>query len=231
MAYVSKVAKDRALWMTPSETLAHICATERCPPKEAQRQIRHALADAKLILRWADSKPIAYYKSGRAKFGMDQPPKEPDAIQNEDHDWLKAKIDWDSGKTHDPQAHFLNKMRRMGAERAGTTPHQWDAERLLLLLKSSVMKLWPIPTMSTIQNAPAKAAPKGNADKKAEKDKNILEAAQELIDGNNSPAQITWPKFCEKVRGELGIDAKGPIPRGYGDDTIENLIRPFLEGK
>lgn len=149
MAYVPKAAKDRALWITPKEAVAHVCGIERCKPKEAERQIRHALADTKLLLRWADAKPIGYYKSGRAKFGMDQPPKEPNAIQNEDHDWLKVKIDWDSGKTHDPQAHFFNKLRRMDAASKGKAPRLWDNERPLLLLKKSIEKEWPTPDTVT----------------------------------------------------------------------------------
>ena len=144
MAYVSKVAKDRALWMTPKEALAHVCEVERCRLEEAKLQIRLALADSKLILRWADSNPIRYYKSGRAKFGMDQPPNEPNALQNEDHDWLKVKMDWESGRTHDPQAHFFNNLRRKDASRKGKSPKLWGDERPLLLLKSSVEKQWPI---------------------------------------------------------------------------------------
>ena len=143
MPYVSRAARDRKLWITPKEARAHVCETERCAHEEAEQQIRHALADTKIKLRWADSKPIDYYTNGRAKFGMDQPPKEPDAVQNEDHDWLKAKLDWESGRTHDPQAYFFNKLRRMNAQGTGKKPHQWDDERPLLLLKSDVMKLWP----------------------------------------------------------------------------------------
>ncbi len=140
MAYVTKVAKDRALWIMPSEAVAHVCGIERCKPTEAQDQILLALDDENIRTRWGNAFPVGYYKSGLAKFGGDSP-----RWGSEPYYWRDTIINWDEGTTYDPHIENENSSRQSEAKRAGKkSPKLLDELRPLLFLKRHVMKLWPM---------------------------------------------------------------------------------------
>jgi hypothetical protein len=52
--YVSKLAEERAKWMTLREALAHIEALDRVSPRAAWDQLREAIGDQAVAVRWAD---------------------------------------------------------------------------------------------------------------------------------------------------------------------------------
>ena len=150
MPYVSKAARDRKLWITPKEAVAHVCKVERCNPTEAQDQILLALTDENIGTRWGDAVPVGYYKNGQAKFGADS------VLWGADpYCWADTIINWDTGTTFDPRRENINFDRRATAKRAGKKPPKLlNEERPLLLLKSRVMILWPTPNELDRQNSP-----------------------------------------------------------------------------
>lgn len=140
MPYESKTDKDRKLWITPSEAVAHVCEVERCKPTEAQDQILLALADQNIRTRWGDAVPVGHYKSGLAKFGGDSP-----RWGSEPYYWHDTIINWDEGTTYDPNIGNDNLSRQSEAKRTGKkAPKLLDELRPLLFLKRHVMKLWPM---------------------------------------------------------------------------------------
>jgi hypothetical protein len=52
MPYTSRMAQERARWMTLREALAHIEKAELCSLKDAWRQLREAIADREIDARW-----------------------------------------------------------------------------------------------------------------------------------------------------------------------------------
>ena len=160
MPYESKTDKDRKLWITPSEAVAHVCEVERCKPTEAQDQILLALADQNIRTRWGDAVPVGHYKSGLAKFGGDSP-----RWGSEPYYWHDTIINWDEGTTYDPNIENDNCSRQSEAKHAGKKPPKLlDEVRPLLFLKRNVMKLWPTstefrpkasPNSETVPNVPA----------------------------------------------------------------------------
>lgn len=228
------VTNKKRYWMTPSEAVAHVCEAEHCLAEEAHKQILQALTDDNIKARWGDIEPIDddsdYYADEGKGFRSRIP-----AYGSQGLYWNDTLIYWDTGMTICPDTERANSVRQYDAKRDGNdNPTPLNELRPLLLRRESVEGIWKLDVSAKTLKAKPKVIdqpPKSKADKKAEKDKKILEAAQKLIDTNNSPAQITWLKFNEKVRTEIWGTGKGPIPRGYKDDTIENLVRPFLEGK
>ena len=53
MRYVSKMAQERARWMTLREALTHIGKARRCSLKAALRQLGGAIADREVDARWS----------------------------------------------------------------------------------------------------------------------------------------------------------------------------------
>jgi choline dehydrogenase-like flavoprotein len=52
MPYTSRMARERARWMTLREALAHIETAEHCSLKAAWRQLGEAVADREVDARW-----------------------------------------------------------------------------------------------------------------------------------------------------------------------------------
>jgi hypothetical protein len=52
--YVSKLAEERAKWMTLREAVAHIKAADRVSRRAAWDQLREAIGDQTVAVRWAD---------------------------------------------------------------------------------------------------------------------------------------------------------------------------------
>lgn len=55
MPYTSKMAQERAQWMTLVEALAHIRSSEKCSSLSAQVQLKRAIGDGDVPVKWADS--------------------------------------------------------------------------------------------------------------------------------------------------------------------------------
>ncbi len=55
MPYVRKAERERALWMTLREAATYIQEAERCDSVEALRQLKMAIADQQIAVRWADA--------------------------------------------------------------------------------------------------------------------------------------------------------------------------------
>src|SRR5438128_2126476 len=54
MAYVSRMERECARWMALREALAHIQTAEDCNRKAAWDQLRDAIADQEIPVRWGD---------------------------------------------------------------------------------------------------------------------------------------------------------------------------------
>ena len=226
MPYKTRADKDRELWITPKEAVAHVCEVEHCPAKEARKQIINALKDEEIEARWPDFDPNF--------------PKDPGDIYRQEldkfSDWAQGKyigytiVNWNPGAAlyYNPDRNRRTSWFDLRA--AKVRPEVVCRGLPLLFLKQNVMRLWPTIVTASLKAKPKviDQPPKSKDAKKAEKDKKIIEAAQELIGSSNAPAHITWDKFCEKVRLKLKFSPSVPIPRGYGDDTIKNLVQPLL---
>jgi hypothetical protein len=55
MTYLSKAERERARWMTAAEAIIHIQKAESCGRDEAWVQLRKAIADGEVAVRWADA--------------------------------------------------------------------------------------------------------------------------------------------------------------------------------
>ena len=140
MAYVPKAAKDRALWITPKEAVAHVCEVERCDSKEAKQQIITALRDREIETRWADSDSSAFKDPGfiiNRYVGMSRDGAQGTMVGH-------TMVSWNPGA-----AHYLNpdnnKQISWLESRAGKLPpEKVYEERPLLYLKRNVMEQWPI---------------------------------------------------------------------------------------
>ena len=217
--------------MTPSEAVAHVCEAEHCLAEEAHKQILEALTDDNIKARWGDIEPIDddsdYYADEGKGFKSHIPEYGSHGVY-----WNDTLIYWDTGMTFCRDTERANSVRESDARRDGNDkPTLLNELRPLLLHRQSVEGIWKLDVSANTLKAKPKVIgqpSKGKDAKKDEKDNKIKEAAQKLIDSSNAPAQITWDKFCEKVRLELGFLPSAPISHGYGDDTIKNLIRPLL---
>ena len=202
MPYEIEAVRYKRKWVTLPVALARVVALDKCDDFQGQCQILDALEDGNIWNIWGDIEPLPPFNGWDAEFGGDYPPWG-GGLDN--WLWSYAEINWVTGMVLD---HRLD-----------------NKERPVLLWKESVENLWPKP----------EAAPNSKAEKTSKKTKakaeTIREAAKKLIDSNNGPGQIGWGEFRKKVREELGFPSSRPIPRGYGDDTIENLVRPLLEVK
>ena len=214
--------------MTPAEAVAHVCEADKCSADAAKKIIQFALDEHKIPKEWTDSQPQFLENSYNYYQGLEFPGPEIDRR------FAGVKItNWDTGTAHDLVRRNQNAQSKAKAEKAREKASKplLEEQRPVLLLRAGIEGIWPTNTANTRRELSPRAERKSAAEKKKAKTEKILEAAQKLISSDNAPAQITWLKFNEKVRTEVWGTGKGPIPRGYSDDTIENLVRPFLEGK
>ena len=235
MAYVPKVAKDRALWITPKEAVAHVCEVEQYDSKEAKQQIVAALKDRVIETRWADSDPSAFKDPGiiiNRDLGMSRDGAQGTMIGH-------TIVSWDPGAARclNPD----NKKQTSWLElRAGKLPpEKVYAERPLLLLKRHVMKLWPTKGSTTPDTPPlvvSSKTPKSPSDRivkikqRAVTKASEIEVAAKILFKKNRTSETcgSWPKFCRELRVELEVTE---TTRGYSNSTIENLVRPLLSKK
>ena len=226
MAYVPKAAKDRALWITPKEAVAHVCEVEHCEPTEAQDQILRALEDNEIGNRWGDAIPVGYYKSGRAKFGGDSP-----LWGGDPYYWADAIVNWDTGTTFDPRRENINFDRRATATRAGRKPPKLlNEKRPLLLLKSNVMKLWPTsneidhknpPSPETVPDGPTIGLKPRKARKHdTEKDALLRNKLEQVL----AAARTLKGKSGMAIRPLAEMVSRQKKDQGFGEETVRKIL-------
>jgi hypothetical protein len=94
MPYRSKADREASAWMSLPEVLDHVTQHDNCDPREAERQIREALADRVLRCRWTDANQLGLTTGAPASPPADSPPTSRSF-------WLYATIDWDAGTVVD----------------------------------------------------------------------------------------------------------------------------------
>jgi|HubBroStandDraft_6_1064221.scaffolds.fasta_scaffold500263_2 hypothetical protein len=112
-AYISDAKRERARWMTFTEVVALVAKHDRCDRDCAEQQLRDALTDHKLIVRWEDQAKAAPNWSGGPTPILDRPPDDP-------RFWQQTPIREDT--VFDPYT---------------------QRERSLLLHRLSVQNIWP----------------------------------------------------------------------------------------
>jgi hypothetical protein len=128
--YFSNAKRERARWMTFEEAIAFVSRTDGCCRKEAERQLRDALGDGKLFIKWEDqrSKEIGPPKDGEGW-------KDIDGVW---HVWAWAQVRFRGDKVSDP---FTRR------------------ERVLLLLRFEVQRIWPEQPPAPPPEGPRPGAP------------------------------------------------------------------------
>ena len=198
MPYISKWARERALWMTLVEAVTHIQDCDGCTQLEALGQLRQALGEADIPARWAAYPPInrppSYSRAMPHLLSSEQVPT--DAFF-----WSGALIYLDgNGRVIDefflrgPDGEFV----------AGPTPRG----RELFLLRSRVLELWP-----QLQKLPRRSV----------NDDEILSAARELyLERKNDPPNK--PVAERLIRQKLGGGKRDDIRRIL-EDEFPNVRR------
>ena len=242
MPYLSIAEKERQLWMTLPEAVAHVRSVERCELQEAQQQIRKALADGAILTRWEGNGPIEVLDDGGLKYKGPRSPPRADKM------WLAIYLDWDSGAMVDAFELLLawatvTDQSKDGSERSlaklmdmfETVPISENPTTFskkygftiktdrLLLLRSNMRLLWPTPSAEPVGGSTRMKKTKRAADERRVK---ILEGAMGLIKASKTPITCgSWLHFCRVLRKEIGV---GESTRNYGNDTIEKIVRPLL---
>jgi hypothetical protein len=134
MPYISDAKRERARWMTLAELITHITEHDGCGRHSAEKQIRDALGDRKLIGKWEDATADQLRRRlptdapfpvppGSADHGPTQVPDRPPYKAGF---WQQARIDGD--RVFDPET---------------------ESWRTLLILKDSVFRLWSGPSVTS----------------------------------------------------------------------------------
>jgi hypothetical protein len=136
MPYKTKAERERENWMTLPDAVAHIRSSDQCDDVGViHRQLHAALAEGALKpLRWErepDDRP--------PPFGYTPIMSAPDTPPI-GHDWLGAKICWNTGKVRDDWSEHKN--------------GKW---RVLLVHRLSMVRLWPPSTPSDMSTGTSHA--------------------------------------------------------------------------
>jgi hypothetical protein len=215
--YQTKAERERARWMTLTETLKHISESEACDQTAAVKELRTVLTDGLFIkseIRWADPVARPFGDSG----GLAIPDDTPAWV-----DWNKAsfRLKGDGAILDKWSGYRLTKKHNP----------RW---RKLLLLREKVEKQWPLSTQSlppseTTTQSGSKVVRfiSGKRRGPTYTKSKIEEVAKRLIERGRNPTTCGgWEKF----RREVCLEAKvAPNARGYQLDTVQNAVRPFLK--
>ena len=210
MPYMSKWARERALWMTLVEAVTHIHDCDGCTQLEALGQLRQALGEADIPARWAAYPPInrppSYSRAMPHLLSSEQVPT--DAFF-----WSGALIYLDAnGRVIDefflrgPDGEFV----------AGPTPRG----RELFLLRSRVLELWPLSNHLRKELFPTRSGSTTRPElpvRRPAPEADILRAARELYQQPGKP-----PNMAE---AEQQLGAKFP------GTNRDRFIRPILRRK
>jgi hypothetical protein len=135
MPYRSKVDRERPLWMTLGEALAHIQAhlvQGSCDQLSAETELRMACGEGEIPLRWAADPPpqgLCFFESFglHSLFAADEVPTSPLY-------WRQVLIFGD--RVVDQSFSSLTE--------ADSPPERAPRQRELFLLRSRVLELWPL---------------------------------------------------------------------------------------
>jgi hypothetical protein len=143
MPYVSKSAEERAKWMTLCEAVAHIEIVERCSFRVAWDQLRDAIGDQAVMVRWGDvSLELSTIRDGHYIEEDDVPP-------NNEWFWTSARaIFVGTGRVLDDPA-CRAKNIRLKLIREGELHY-----RPLLVRREAVERIWPIAGETAKPHAP-----------------------------------------------------------------------------
>jgi len=122
--------------MTLAEAVAHVCERDGCDATAAQVQLRKALGDGALFVRWEDERPTPRMPGGGAMIAPDRPGR------NQAY-WQSARMR--GAEVFDPPDGVVTDAGR-AAVAAGTL----GAWRVLLLLRFDVKRLWPAPAAAPV---------------------------------------------------------------------------------
>jgi hypothetical protein len=138
MPYVSNADRERARWMTLREAVEHIEEVEHRGFRAAWDQLRAAIGDQKVLVRWANvSLDLSSIDEGRYIEEDDVPPRER---------WFwksaRAIFTGDGRILDDPARH--GKSARLKLIREGKICY-----RPVLVRRDAVEQIWPITTRSS----------------------------------------------------------------------------------
>jgi hypothetical protein len=171
LPYVSKAERERAQWMTLVEVVNHVQLSQRCDQAAALSQLRMALADQEVPVRWkADPRPQGIFHIGPAPiFSVDQ-------VSTDASYWIQTLIflDGDGRVIDQPPFQYLE------AEGELPPPQRLGRPRPLLLLRSRVLELWQMPS-DTAPDSEQAEPPKLSRRKR--EDAEIQQAAREVYRG------------------------------------------------
>jgi hypothetical protein len=122
--YISDAKRERARWMTLKEAVAHVTEHDGCDRRSAWKQLRAAVGDRKILVRWEDQKP-SHASQGGLLIPPDWPPEEGDRWEDTDgapHIWDWQRVPIRGAKVFDP---FTQR------------------DRVLLLSRLDVQQIWP----------------------------------------------------------------------------------------
>jgi hypothetical protein len=214
--YQTKAERERARWMTLTETLEHISNSEGCDQSNALTELRKVLGDqlfGQSAMQWADRAVPPFGCSG----GLTRPDDTPVGT-----DWYRVRFRLKGNGT------VLDNWTEYGRTKAGKP--RW---RKLLFLRERVKKQWP----SNAQPRSPEQKPLGDPkvvpfDQKKQKGPiatkpKIVDAAKPLINRGRTPSSCgTWEKFRRELCHEAGVVRTS---RGWQLDTVQNAVRPLLK--
>jgi hypothetical protein len=211
--YQTKAERERARWMTLTETLKHISESEDCDQTTALKELRKVLADGifRQFVRWADpvSRPFGY--SG----GLAIPDDTPGWV-----DWNKARFRLKGDGA------LLDNWTGYGRTKKGHS--RW---RTLVFLRQRVEELWPLRVLPSSPDGKLQSDPKVVPfDRKkpgpTPTEQKIVQAAKGLINRGRTPTSCgSWKQFRRELCKALDVDLN---ERGYGVDTVQKHVRPLL---
>ena len=209
MAYVNFEQKFWALWMRPAEAAAHVHDADGCTLDQAQQQILQAHKEGEIQTIWQDG-----YHSPDFKTSYDNYTRRRGTYSvSMKSDCLV--VDWNEGT-----AIYLG-MGLINTRTRTPVPGARPRHRPILFFRLDIDKLWPLSKKVIAKKTTQFMTPTQI------KREEILAAAKTLKDQGKGPKILGWKLFCAAVRTKL----KAENTRGYGEDTIENIVRPIPREK
>jgi hypothetical protein len=204
--YQTKAERERARWMTLTETLKRISESEACDQTAAVKEFRKVLADGnfrQFEIRWEDRVSRSIGDSG----GLSLPEDTPASV-----DWNKARFRLKGDGA------VLDKWTGFRRTKKGNP--RW---RKLLFLRTRVEDL------RRLKAKPSSPDEKPQGDPEDRKKPGPIKTEQEIKDGAKrlferglTPETCGWEPFRGKLCKELGVSID---TRGYGLDTVQRAVK------
>jgi hypothetical protein len=191
MPHKSKRTEEREKWVTLPEAISHICIADNCEENKAQENLRFALADDVLLVRWEEEEPPEQ-QDLRKTYGFFNPSPWPPGRTSQLYsdrppsgsEWDGAKINWQDGTVN-------NKW----------SGYKTNEFRAVLLAKVSIIKNWP--EIARIPDSAIKSLPKRRAGAKPTQRQAILNFVKNQYPAG-IPSHVKYEVICADFKQQTG---------------------------